>query len=100
MFNFRLTTPDSNETAIANTEYNREATLSALMISFLFALGGQVQSKPMDTFRNDLCHKIVLDMRRPLLKMLGAVKDVEQPDNYDPQVWSYQLCNEFGWFGI
>lgn len=92
---FSLTTPEANETA--QIEYNREATLSALMVSFLFALGGQVQAKPMETFRKDLCHNIVLDMRKPLLKMLAAIKDMEQPIDYDAQAWSHQLCSEFGW---
>jgi hypothetical protein len=86
---------ETNDTALA--EYNSDATMSALMVSFLFILGGQVQSKPMDVFRQELCQKIVLDMRRPLIKMLAAVKEIEQPNNYDPKAWSYQLCNEFGW---
>lgn len=87
-----LTTPDENDLNTTQIEYNRETALNALMISFLFVLGGQVQNKPMEIFRNDLCHKIVLDMRRPLLKMLAAVKDVEQPDNYDPKVIDKEGC--------
>ncbi|KAI6210747.1 putative serine protease F56F10.1 [Aphelenchoides besseyi] len=81
-------------------EYDTEAAHSAITTNFLFALGGHVQNKPSENFRNEICRDIVLDMRRPLLQMLGNVGKIESVPEYGINAWTYQLCNEFGWFVI
>jgi hypothetical protein len=88
----------STTTGNSSTDYDSDAALSALMISFLFALGAQVQNKPPEVFQKEVCQDIVLDMKKPLMKMLRGVKEIEQAENYDVKAWTYQLCNEFGWF--
>ncbi|CAD5228294.1 unnamed protein product [Bursaphelenchus okinawaensis] len=82
------------------TTYEPEAVRERLLTEILFVMGGMLQTRTQDDIRT-ICRDRVENLRYPLLEVLGHLfqnKTNFEDSGYDLNGWSYQLCNEFGWF--
>ncbi|CAD5235773.1 unnamed protein product [Bursaphelenchus xylophilus] len=82
------------------TIYEPNAIRERLMTEILFVMGGMLQTRTQDDIRL-ICRDRVENLRYPLLSVLSHLfqnKTNFEESGYDLNGWSYQLCNEFGWF--